>query len=255
MEALRVEGLSKNFGGLQVLKDLSFSIEAGKRVAIIGPNGAGKTTLLKLLTGELSATAGQIYMFGQQITTMPTHQCVQCGLACSYQITSLFSTLTVLDNILLACNGTKPSRFQMFRPFTAYGNLLTRAKELLESIGLWEKRDDLVQNISHGEQRQMELILCLASEPKLLLLDEPSAGLTSAEATSLIDIISNLPREITVLFVAHDMDVVFSLADEIMVLYYGQIIARGTPQEIQADPKVKEIYLGVEEDTADARAS
>jgi len=255
MEALRVVGLSKNFGGLEVLKDVSFSVENGKRVAIIGPNGAGKTTLLNLLTGNLSPTAGEVYFFGQEITIMPAHRRVQFGMARSFQITTLFSTLTVLDNILLACHGTKPSRFQMFRSFIAYEDLLAKAKEVLESMNLWEKRNETVQNISHGEQRQMEVALCLASEPKLLLLDEPSAGLTTAEATSLIDIISNLSVEIAVLFIAHDMDVVFSLADEVMVLYYGTIIARGTPQEIQADSRVQEIYLGPSEGATNAEVS
>lgn len=252
MEALRVEGLLKNFGGLHVLKNISFSIEVGKRVAIIGPNGAGKTTLLKILTGELSATEGRIYVFGQDITKQPTHRRIHLGIGRSYQICTLFPTLTVLDNALLACHGTKPSRFQMFRPHTAYDDILAKVQKSLTSSDLWEKRHDLVQNISHGEQRQMELACCLVSEPKLLLLDEPSAGLTAAEATSLINNLSNLSRETTVLLVEHDMDVVFSLADEIMVLYYGQIIAWGTPQEIQADPRVKEIYLGVEEGSSNA---
>ena len=247
MEALRVEHLSKNFGGVQALQDISFSVVAGEKLAIIGPNGAGKTTLFNVLNGQLSATAGRVYLFGQEITTMPTHRRAHLGQARSFQLTSLFPTLTVLDNILLAIQGTKPSRFQMFRPITVYKHIYVKAEELLRSVALWEKRDDLAQAISYGEQRKMEIALSLASEPKLLLLDEPSSGLTTAESTDVIAMLRNLGAGITVLVVAHDMDLVFGLADRIMVLHYGQIIAEGTPEEIQADSRVKEIYIGIEE--------
>jgi len=255
MEALRVEHLSKNFGGVQALQDVSFSVEAGGKLAIIGPNGAGKTTLFNVLNGQLSATAGRIHLFGQEITTMATHRRAHLGQARSFQLTSLFPNLTVLDNTLLAIQGTKPSRFQMFRPITAYKPLFVKAEELLESMALWEKRDDPVQAISYGEQRKMEIALSLASEPRLLLLDEPSSGLTAAESADVTDMIRNLGPDITVLVVAHDMDLVFGLADRIMVLHYGQIIAEGTPEEIQADSKVKEIYMGTEEGTGNARAN
>jgi len=254
MEALKVEHLSKNFGGVQALQDVSFSVKAGEKLAIIGPNGAGKTTLFNVLNGQLSATAGQVYLFGQEITTMATHRRAHLGQGRSFQLTSLFPNLTVLDNTLLAVQGTKPSRFQMFRPATAYKHLFVKAEELLGSMALWEKRGDLVQAISYGEQRKMEIALSLASEPKLLLLDEPSTGLTAAESADVIDMIRNLGPDITVLVVAHDMDLVFGLADRIMVLHYGQIIAEGTPEEIQADARVKEIYIGIEEGTGDARA-
>lgn len=249
MEALRVEHLTKNFGGVQALHDVSFSVEAGDKLAIIGPNGAGKTTLFNVLNGQLSATSGRIYLFGQEITTMATHRRAHLGEARSFQLTSLFLNLTVLDNTLLAIQGTKPSRFQMFRPITAYEHLFVKAKELLASMALWEKRNDLVQAISYGEQRKMEIALSLASEPKLLMLDEPSTGLTAAESAELINMIRNLGQDITVLVVAHDMDLVFGLADRIMVLHYGRIIAEGTPEEIQADSRVKEIYMGIEEGT------
>ena len=168
MEALKVEHLSKNFGGVQALQDVSFSVKAGEKLAIIGPNGAGKTTLFNVLNGQISATAGRVYLFGQEITTMATHRRAHLGLARSFQLTSLFPNLTVLDNTLLAIQGAKPSRFQMFRPITAYEHLFAKAEELLESMALWEKRDNLVQAISYGEQRKMEIALSLASEPKLL---------------------------------------------------------------------------------------
>lgn len=255
MEALKLEGLSKNFGGLQVLRDLSLSIEAGEYVALIGPNGAGKTTLLNVITGELSAATGSIYVFGQEITTMPTHRRAHAGLARSFQITHLLPNLSVLDNISLALHGIKPSRFQMFRPMTAYGELLAKAQRLLELIDLWEKREEPVQTISYGEQRKMEVALSLASEPKLLLLDEPTAGLAIGEILVFTNIIKTLARGTTLFFAAHDMDVVFDLADRVAVLYFGQIIAQGTPKEIQANPMVKEIYLGSEEGTPDAGVS
>jgi branched-chain amino acid transport system ATP-binding protein len=255
MEALRVEHLSKNFGGVQALQDVSFSVETGEKLAIIGPNGAGKTTLFNVLNGQLSATAGRVYLFGQEITTMATHRRAHLGQARSFQLTSLFPNLTILDNTLLALQGIKPSRFQMLRPIIAYKHLFVRAEELLESMALWGKRDEPVQAISYGEQRKMEIALSLASEPKLLLLDEPSTGLTAAESADVINMLRNLGLGITVLVVAHDMDLVFGLAGRIIVLHYGQIIAEGTPEEIQAHPRVKEIYIGIEEGTEDAGAS
>jgi branched-chain amino acid transport system ATP-binding protein len=246
MEALRLARISKNFGGIQVLIDLSLSVKAGESVAIIGPNGAGKTTLFNVITGELSATAGNIEIFGQDITRLPTHRRIHLGVGRSFQITHLLSDLTALENVLLALHGIKPSRYQMFRAYTAYGELMTKAQGLLESIDLWEKRDDPVRAISYGEQRKIEIALGLALEPKLLLLDEPSAGLAIAEVPSFINTVKALVGSTTLLFSAHDMDVVFSLAHRVVVLYFGQIIAQGTPEEIQADPKVREIYLGIE---------
>jgi branched-chain amino acid transport system ATP-binding protein len=249
MEALRVESLSKDFGGLHALRDVSFSVKAGEHLAIIGPNGAGKTTLFNLLNGQLSATAGRIYLFGQDITTMATHRRAHLGQARSFQLTSLFLDLTILDNVLLALHGTQPSRFQMFRSATGYMHLLDKAQELLGSMNLWEKREDLVQAISYGEQRKLEIALSLASEPKLLLLDEPSSGLTIGEGAQLVTMIRNLGPDITVVLVAHDMDLVFGMSNRIIVLHYGQIIVEGTREEIQADSRVKEIYMGIEDDT------
>jgi len=255
MEALKIEGLCLNFGGLQVLKDLSLSVEAGEHVAIIGPNGAGKTTLLNVITGELQASAGRVYVFGQELTTMPTHHRTHIGVSRSFQITRLFYDLSILDNISLALQGIKPSRYQMFRLATAYDDVLAKAQELLEPIDLWEKRDELMSAISYGEQRKMEIALSLASDPKVLLLDEPSAGLAVAEIPDFINTLKALSGDTTLIFAAHDMDVVFGLAERVAVLYFGQIIADGTPEEIQADPKVREIYLGTEEGAADVRAS
>jgi branched-chain amino acid transport system ATP-binding protein len=246
MQALRVEGLSKNFGGLQVLQDLNFGVETGERLAIIGPNGAGKTTLLNTISGEIPPSAGNIYFFGQEISDMAIYSRVHLGLAHSFQLNSLFPNLTILDNVLLALQGTRRSRFQMFRANGAYSNLFTKAEALLQPTGLWEKRNSLVKILSYGEQRQIEIVLSLASEPKLLLLDEPTAGLSMGESNVFINNLRDLPRDITVVFIAHDMDVVFGLADRIIVLDFGKIIAQGTTTEIQADEKVKVIYLGME---------
>jgi len=255
MEALRVEGLSKKFGGVQAVNGVSFSVSIGEKLAVIGPNGAGKTTLFNLLNGQELATAGSIYLFRQDITNMPAYRRAKLGMGRSFQLVSLFPNLSVLHNVLIAIQGTKPTSFQLFRSITAYKHLLTRAQELLEAKALWEKRDDLVQTLSYGEQRRLEIAFSLASDPKLLLLDEPSCGLTATESADIVTTILGLAEDITVIVVAHDMDLVFSLAKRIMVLHYGQIIVDGTPEEVKADSKVKEIYMGIEDGAGNARAS
>jgi len=254
MEALRVDGLSKNFGGVQALRDVSFLMEAGERTAIIGPNGAGKTTLFNLLNGQLHPSTGRIYFFGRDITTIATNRRARLGQARSFQFTNLFLNLTVLKNVLLALHGTRPSAYQMFHSITAYKHLLTKAEELLGAMDLWQKRDLHVKDLSYGEQRKLEIALSIASEPRLWLLDEPNTGLTTAESADVIDRINSLGRDITVIIIAHDMDVVFSVAERIIVLHYGEIIADGTPEEISAHPKVKEIYMGIEEGKGNAEA-
>ena len=255
MEALRVERLSKNFGGLQVLVDISLVVETGERVAIIGPNGAGKTTLFNLLSGELRASSGRVCLFGQDITHVPTHRRASLGLSRSFQVIRLPSGLTVLHTMLLALHGVKPSRYNVFRPTVDYDEMITKAHEQLQHIDLWQKRDELVQNISYGEQRKLGIALSMALEPQVLLLDEPSAGLDIAEIPAFISTLKTLTRDLTTIFTAHDMDLVFDLADRILVLSFGKIIAKGTPEEIRADPTVRKIYLGLEENTTDARTS
>lgn len=247
MEVLKVDNLSKNYGGLEVLKDVSFTLETGERVAIIGPNGAGKTTLLNVLSGLIPATTGQIYISGRKSTQLPIHRRVSLGLARSFQINTLFFNLTLLDNVILALQGVKHSYFSLLRPLTGYHDLYTGAQELLEAGGLLEKKDAPITDLSYGEQRQVEVILALASKPKLMLLDEPSAGLSVGETARLVNVIRNMRGDTTTFFCGHDMDLVFSAAQRVLVLYYGQIIAQGTPEEIQANDKVKEIYLGTEE--------
>jgi branched-chain amino acid transport system ATP-binding protein len=247
MEALKVDHLSENFGGVHALSDLSFSVQAGERLAIIGPNGAGKTTLFNILSGQLSPTTGRVYFFKHDITNLSTHRRAHLGIARSFQITSLFLNLTVLHSALLAVQGTHTSRFQFFFPINKYRDTFASAEELLKVWSLWESRDELVQNISYGEQRRLEIALSLAAKPKLLLLDEPSTGLTAAESNDIVNEIRNLGKEITVILVAHDMDLVFGVADRIIVLHFGEIMAQGTCDEIRNDSKVREIYMATEE--------
>lgn len=255
MEAVRVEELSKDFGGVHALRNIAFCVEVGERLVIIGPNGAGKTTLFNLINGQLSATGGRIYLHGQEVTGMAIDRRAHLGLARSFQAANLFSNLKVIDNALLALQGTQSFRFQMFRSIMAYTDIFAKAQELLETVGLWEKRDELVKDLGHGEQKKLEIALSVSSEPKLLLLDEPTAGLTAAESSEVVDMIHNLGIDITVLIVAHDMDLVFGVADRIIVLHYGEIIAEGTPEEIQANSRVKEIYMGIEEGRESAGAN
>lgn len=255
MESLRIDRLSKNFGGLRVLNDLSLTVEAGEYVAVIGPNGAGKTTLLNVITGELSANTGRLYLFGKDITAMPTHQRIQAGLGRSFQITRLFYDLTVLDNISLALQASRPSRYQMFHETARYSEVITEAERLLKTIDLWHKRDELAASISYGEQRKMEIILALSSKPKVLLMDEPTVGLASAEIHDFINMIRALATDTTLIFSAHDMNVVFSLAKRVVVLYFGEIVAEGTPEQIQGNQRVREIYLGIKKDAPYARVS
>ena len=247
MEALRVNNLSKHFGGVLAVNKVSFSVEAGERVAIIGPNGAGKTTLFNLINGQLSATEGRTYFFGQDVTSLPTHMRANLGMARAFQIISLLQNLTVLDNALLTLHGTKPSRYSMLRPMKEFRGVADKAAHALKTLELWDKRDEPVKNLSYGEQRRLEIWLGLAMEPKLLLLDEPSAGSTREEVTDIISIIRNLDSDITVLIVDHDMDMVFEAAERIIVLHFGEVITDGTPQEVKANQKVKEIYMGIEE--------
>jgi len=215
-------------------------------VVIIGPNGAGKTTLFNLIAGELAPSAGKVYLFSKEVTKMRCYCRAHLGLGRTFQVIDLFPYFTVMDNTLLALQAQQPFRYQMFRPITAYTNLHDKAKALLEGIGLWQKRDFAITALSHGEMRQVELILGLAMEPKLLLLDEPTAGLTSSESQSLAEIIRDLLQDVTVVIIEHDMKVAFTLAERIIVLHQGEIVADGKPEDIRTNPKVREVYLGEE---------
>ncbi len=244
MAMMTIESVSKNFGGLQVLERISFSIETGQILAIIGPNGAGKTTLFNVLGGQLLASDGRIRFMDRDITRFSPNRRLHLGLARSFQINSLFPELTLMDNMLLALHGARHPHFRFFRSMKSRRDLFSRAEELMESIGLWDMRDSPVSSLSYGDQRLLEVAFGLASEPRLLLLDEPTAGLSTAEAADFDNTIRQLLGDATLFFCAHDMDLVFNLADKILVLYYGKLIAEGRPEEIKTNPRVKEIYLG-----------
>jgi branched-chain amino acid transport system ATP-binding protein len=238
--------VNHRFGRLEVLHNLFFSLKAGEKVALIGPNGAGKTTLINILTGFLRPSSGSVSLLGQDVTCVSPQARVSMGLGRSFQVSTLMPHLSLLVNVLLAIHGVQGTRFQMIRSIMSYKKNVAKAQELLELIDLWEERHLPVNALSHGQQRQAEIILSLASDPRILLLDEPSAGLTSGESRKLISMIHHLVGSATVLLSAHDMDLVFGLAERVLVLCNGQLIAQGSPKEIQASSKVREIYLGVE---------
>jgi ABC-type branched-subunit amino acid transport system ATPase component len=224
---LELRALSKSFGGLRAVRDVTLKIMPGDRKAIIGPNGAGKTTLFNLITGIFPATSGQVVLFGQDVTRWPSHRRTALGMARTFQITSLFPKLTVLDNVLLAIQGLRRSKFVMWRFLSSYRDFYDRAHGLLERARFLDRKDTEVRYLSHGEQRQLEIILGLASDPKILLLDEPAAGLSSGESSEMIRFLAHLDRNLAILLIEHDMDVVFDVAEHISVLHFGEILEAG----------------------------
>ena len=244
-DALRLDAVTRNFGGLRAVDGVSLTVRAGERRALIGPNGAGKTTLFNLVAGVLPVTSGAIRLFGEDVTRAPAHRRAARGLARTFQITNLFPGLTVMENCLLAVQALTPVKFCMLRPVSGYPRLRERARGMLTAVGLETVDGALVANLSHGEQRQLEIALALAGNPRLLLLDEPTAGLSPAESRLMADLLAGLDPAITVLMIEHDMDIALALASHVTVLHYGRVIADGTREEIRADPQVREIYLGV----------
>ena len=246
VKPLSIENLSKRFGGLKALTDVSFQVEAGERLVIIGPNGAGKTTLFNLITGLLAPSDGRICLFGEDVTQVPPHRRTQLGIARTFQITNLFPELTLHENILLASLGTSRLKFVMQRPLASYDEIMAKIERLLTEWSLQENKNTLVRNLSYGIQRQIEVLMALACDAKILLLDESTAGLPPSEISMLTSIILGLNPNITLLIIEHDMDVAFQLAHRMIVLHNGRVIAEGPPERIKMDPKVKEIYLGEE---------
>jgi branched-chain amino acid transport system ATP-binding protein len=244
--ALELKGLCKSFGGLRATRNVTLKVMPGDRKAIIGPNGAGKTTLFNVITGIYPATSGNVILFGQDVTTWPGHRRTAMGMARTFQVTSLFPKLTVLDNVLLAIEGLRPSKFVMWRFLSSYKDVYDKAHQLLEQVAFLDRKDVEVRNLSHGEQRQLEIVLGLASDPKILLLDEPAAGLSSGESTEMTEFLSKLDPKLAILLIEHDMDVVFDVADEISVLHFGEILETGSPERIKKSPRVQEIYLGTD---------
>ncbi len=242
--ALELKSLCKSFGGLQATRDVTFRVMPGDRKAIIGPNGAGKTTLFNLITGIYPVTSGQVLLFGRDVTRWPSHRRTAMGMARTFQVTSLFPKLTVLDNVLLAIKGLRPSKFVMWRFLSSYRDVYEKAYRLLEDVDFLDRKDVEVRNLSHGEQRQLEIVVGLASDPKILLLDEPAAGLSSGESAEMAKFLMKLDPNLAILLIEHDMDVVFDVAAQISVLHFGEILETGTPQQIHDSARVQEIYLG-----------
>lgn len=248
LESLRIEGLGKSFGGLRILKDLSFSVFKGERHAIIGPNGAGKTTLFNMIAGELAPSEGHIYSFDKNITKLPTHRRVREGMVRTFQKNTLLNELTVLDNLLnvLQVKFNVENVWFNARTTKSYPEIFQQAEELLETWGLLERKNMIIDNLSYGEQRQVEILLGIATEPKILLLDEPTAGMSNAETQTILDLLKKLPEDLTLLIIEHDMDVIFELADRVTVLHDGGILVQGDPDIIRSNERVYEVYFGKE---------
>ena len=241
---LSLRELSKSFGGLQAVRDVSLDLYPGDRKGIIGPNGAGKTTLFNLITGALPPTSGRILLFGKDVTRWPVYRRTALGMARTFQITTLFPKLTVLDNVLLAVQGLRSTKFVMWRPLSAYRQIYDKARDLLEQVGYWERRNVEIRHLSHGEQRQIEIVLGLASDPHVLLLDEPAAGLSTGESHDMAAFLYRLDPRLAILMIEHDMDVAFTVASSIVVLHYGEVIEVGHTEQIRTSSRVRDIYLG-----------
>ncbi len=244
MALLSLKGVCKNFAGLQVLRDVNLTIEPGERRAIIGPNGAGKTTLFNIVSGELPPSAGDVYLGDRQVTNLPPERMFRLGLARTFQKNSLFLDLTTEENVRLAVQAHQKQGHHWFRPWWSFDMVNARTRSVLERSGLWSRRLEPAKNLSYGEQRQLEMAIALAGEPLLLLLDEPTAGMSVAETASSVATIAGLPRSLTLLIIEHDMDTVFAIADRITVLDHGQVIADGEPTAVRNDPQVRAVYLG-----------
>jgi branched-chain amino acid transport system ATP-binding protein len=244
---LEIERLSKRFGGVVASDAIALAIPQGELHAIIGPNGAGKTTLISQLAGEIAPDAGHIRFAGRDITGLPIFRRSQLGLARSFQITSLFLDFTVLDNVALAVQAHAGHSFRFWRDARSQSELRTPARAALARVGLAGRADVVVSNLSHGEHRQLEIAMALATTPRMLLLDEPMAGMGPDESARMVKTLRELKRELTILLIEHDMEAVFALADRITVLVYGRIIASGAPEAIRANAEVRQAYLGEQE--------
>jgi branched-chain amino acid transport system ATP-binding protein len=239
---LRTEGLSVRFGGLAALNNVSIAVQRGEIRAIIGPNGAGKSTFFNCLTGVIRPTSGRILLDGEDITGLPPDRISRKALARSYQITNIMPGATVLENVRIAAQSRRHA-WSLLRHHHAYTDVLDRASAVLVSVGLADKQDELAANLSHGEQRNLEIGIALATEPKVLCLDEPTAGMSVTETHATVELVRRIAADLTILIVEHDMEVVMGLAQTITVLNYGEVLAEGTPSEIQANPRVQEVYL------------
>ena len=241
---LEVSGLRKSFGALRASDDIDFTVAEGETHAVIGPNGAGKTTFISQLAGDLRPDAGRIVFAGEDVTHLPAPRRARRGFARSFQITSVFHDFTAVENVALAVMARAGHSFRFWRDARGEAALFEPAHRLLEEVGLAGRAGALARHMSHGEHRQLEVAMALATQPRLLLLDEPMAGMGIEESQRMIELLSGLKRRQTIVLVEHDMDAVFRLADRISVLVYGRVVATGTPEEIRANPDVRTAYLG-----------
>ena len=241
---LVADAVGKRFGGVQAVDGISLTMAPGERIGVIGPNGAGKTTLFKMLAGDELPTAGTVELFGQDVTKIGTARRARLGLGRTFQVSNLFKDMTVLDNVRVAARGGTPKARVFWRPQRARDEVSQRALATLESVGLSRRVGDTVSDLSHGEQRQLEIAMALVTEPRILLLDEPAAGLSAAERGTLRRLVEELPRTLPILLIEHDMSLALGLTDRVMCMENGRHVVTGTPQEVRDNPTVKEIYLG-----------
>jgi branched-chain amino acid transport system ATP-binding protein len=242
--ALSVEDLGRHFAGVKAVDGVTLSVANGSRLGIIGPNGAGKTTFFNMLSGELKPTSGRIHLFGQDVTAMASHKRVALGLGRTYQITRVLRGMTVRENLSVAMHGLNRSKLDLVRPWRSYSAKVEEAEQLGASFGLGHRLDAYAEELSHGEVRQLEVCLALALKPKVLLLDEPAAGLSPAERVDIRNLLNALPKELTLVMIEHDMDVLRGAVDDIAVLHLGELVTRGSVAEIQQNELVRELYLG-----------
>jgi branched-chain amino acid transport system ATP-binding protein len=242
--AISIDRLAKVFGGLRAVDDVSLSVQAGERRILIGPNGAGKTTLFHCIAGTLEATDGQVSLFGADITRLPEYRRIGLGMARTFQISNVCTDLTVMENVLLAMLGGDQRKWTMHRAASAFADLRERGATGLARVGLDGRAGEMVKFLSYGERRQLELALALAANPKVVLLDEPCAGLSPSERQRFSSLIRDLPQDITLVMIEHDIDIALALADRVTVLHRGKIILDGTPDEVKRNDQVREVYFG-----------
>ena len=242
--AVDVRDLSKVFGGLRAVDGVTFAVTPGERRALIGPNGAGKTTLFHCITGTLQATSGKVKLHGHDVTRQPEYRRTKLGMGRTFQITNVFTDLTLGENMALAIMGTDKRKWVLSRPVSAFPEVRDQVLSGLSAVGLGERAEHQVTLLSYGERRQLELALALGTQPKVLFLDEPCAGLSPSERQRIFAMVRALPRDITLVMIEHDMDVALRIADRVTVMNRGQVMAEGTPDQIQADPNVRDVYFG-----------
>lgn len=241
--ALELRGMSKQFGALAALSDIELAVRPGERRAVLGSNGAGKTTLFNCVTGDFPPSTGSIRFFGEDITRFPAHERIRRGLRRTYQISLLFNGLTVMDNVYLSCLGVSRGRFSFLRA-RKDDALVASAEDLVETVNLWDVRDRLVNELSYGQQRQLEIAMALSGAPRFILFDEPAAGLSPTERSELVEILTGLPGHMGYIIIEHDMDVALRVSEYVTMMHNGRIFKEGKPAEIEGDPEVQALYLG-----------